>query len=123
MPPPKADPDGPFAMLAIMLECDPYLGRVLTGRIHRGTASAQHGGQVARRATACVIEEGRLTKLLAFRGLERVPIEGAEAGDIIAIAGLGKTTVADTLCAPEVTRALAGAADRSADHRHDLLGQ
>ena len=70
-----------------------------------------------------MIEEARLTKLLAFRGLERVPIEEAEAGDIIAIAGLTETTVADTICAPEVTEALPRHADRSADAGHDLLGQ
>jgi len=99
--PPKADPAKPFAMLATILERDPYLGRVLTGRIESGTArvnmplkSLSHDGRV--------IEEGRLTKLLAFRGLERQPIEEAEAGDIVAIAGLTETTVADTLCAPEV---------------------
>jgi GTP-binding protein len=99
--PPKADLAKPFALLATILERDPYLGRVLTGRIESGVARVNmplkaigHDGRV--------IEEGRLTKLLAFRGLERQPIEEAEAGDIVAIAGLTETTVADTLCAPEV---------------------
>jgi GTP-binding protein len=105
VPPPAADPGQPFAMLVTTLESDPYLGRVLTGLIHSGTArvnmpvkALSHDGKV--------IEEARLTKLLAFRGLERKPIEEAEAGDIIAIAGLTEATVADTLCAPEVTEAL-----------------
>jgi GTP-binding protein len=106
VPPPHADPDAPFAMLATTLEYDPYLGRVLTGRIHSGLArvnmpvkSLRHDGRL--------IEQARLTKLQAFRGLERRPIEEAQAGDIVAVAGLALTTVADTLCAPEVTAPLA----------------
>ena len=103
--PPIADANAPFTMLATTLESDPYLGRVLTGRIHSGVArlnmsvkSLSHDGRV--------IEQARLSKLLAFRGLERRPIEEAFAGDIIAIAGLTDTTVADTLCASEVTEPL-----------------
>ena len=102
---PVGDAEAPFTMLATTLESDPYLGRVLTGRIHSGVArvnmqlkSLSHDGRV--------IEQARLTKLLAFRGLERRPIDEAVAGDIIAIAGLGETTVADTLCALEVTEPL-----------------
>jgi GTP-binding protein len=105
VPPPKVDPDGPFAMLASTLEYDSYLGRVLTGRIHSGTARLNMPVRALGR-DGSVIEEGRLTKLLAFRGLERVPIDRAEAGDIIAIAGLERATVADTLAAPEVTAEL-----------------
>src|SRR5438067_2388840 len=103
--PPQADPDAPFSMLATTLDYDPYLGRVLTGLIHSGIArinmpvkSLARGGRV--------IEQARLTKLLAYRGLDRRPIEEAQAGDIIAVAGLTATTVADTICAPEVTEAL-----------------
>jgi GTP-binding protein len=103
--PPAADPNAPFSMLATTLDYDPYLGRVLTGLIHSGIArinmpvkSLARGGRV--------IEQARLTKLLAFRGLDRRPIEEAQAGDIIAVAGLTATTVADTICAPEVTEAL-----------------
>ncbi len=105
IPQPKADALGPFAMLASTLEYDSYLGRVLTGRIYSGTARLNMPVRALARDGG-VLEEGRLTKLLAFRGLERVPIEHAEAGDIIAIAGLARATVADTLAAPEVTEAL-----------------
>jgi GTP-binding protein len=105
VPPPQADPDAPFAMLATTLDYDPYLGRVLTGLIHSGVArlnmpvkSLTRGGKI--------IEQARLTKLLAYRGLERIGVEEARAGDIIAVAGLAETTVADTLCALEVTEAL-----------------
>ena len=102
VPPPKADPDGPFAMLASTLEYDSYLGRVLTGRIHSGIARVNMAVNALAR-DGRVIEEARMTKLLAFRGLERVPIERAEAGDIVAVAGLARATVADTLAAPELT--------------------
>jgi GTP-binding protein len=100
--PPKAEPDAPFAMLATTLEYDNYLGRVLTGRIHSGVARMNMPVRVLGR-DGTPLEEARLTKLLAFRGLERVPIDSAEAGDIIAIAGLTSANVADTIAAPEVT--------------------
>ncbi|MGE5202758.1 MAG: translational GTPase TypA [Acidobacteriota bacterium] len=103
--PPKADASAPFAMLATILERDPYLGRVLTGRIESGVARVNMPLK-ALGIDGRVIEEARLTKLLAFRGLERQPVEEAEAGDIVAIAGLTETTVADTLCAPEVEQPL-----------------
>ncbi len=122
VPPPAANPDAPFAMLATTLESDPYLGRVLTGRIFSGTARLNMPVKSIGR-DGRIIEQARLTKLLAFRGLERRPIEEAVAGDIIAIAGLAETTVADTICAPEVNVADPRRADRSADPGHDLLGQ
>jgi GTP-binding protein len=106
VPPPQADPDAPFSMLATTLDYDPYLGRVLTGLIHSGVARLNMPVKSLGRAGR-VIEQARLTKLQAYRGLERRPIEEAWAGDIIAVAGLAQTTVADTICAPEVTTPLA----------------
>jgi GTP-binding protein len=101
VPPATGDRSAPFAMLATTLEYDSYLGRVLTGRIHAGTARLNmHVKAIA--PDGRVIEHARLTKLLAFRGLERMTIESAEAGDIVAIAGLERTTVADTICDPLV---------------------
>jgi len=97
--------DGEFSMLATTLEANPYLGRLLTGRIYSGTAK-QNMAIKALSRDGDVIETGRITKLLAFRGLERVPVEEAQAGDIVAIAGLTKATVADTLCATAVTQPL-----------------
>jgi GTP-binding protein len=105
VPPPTANPDAPFAMLVTTLESDPYVGRVLTGRIHAGTARVNMPLKAISR-DGRIIEQGRLTKLLAFRGLERRPVDEAQAGDIIAIAGLAETTVADTICAPEVSVAI-----------------
>jgi GTP-binding protein len=99
VPPPVAEPDAPFSMLATTLEYDPYLGRVLTGRIHSGVARLNMPVKSLRR-DGQVVEQSRLTKLQAFRGLERRPIEEARAGDIVAVAGLALTTVADTICAP-----------------------
>ncbi len=98
--PPVADADAPFAMLASILEYDTYLGRVLTGRVERGTARVNSAVAALNRDGAR-LEAGRLTKLLSFRGIERVPVNEAHAGDIIAIAGLKEATVADTIADPE----------------------
>jgi GTP-binding protein len=93
----KAGDAFPFAMLVTTLEADPYLGRVLTGRIESGAITVNRQIKALNR-DGTVVERARATKLLAFRGLARVPVERAEAGDIVAIAGLGTATVADTLC-------------------------
>jgi len=105
--PPEADVNGPFRMLATTLESDPYLGRILTGRIFSGRVKM---GETVKGLSSQgkLLEQVRLTKLLAFRGLKREPIEIAEAGDIVAIAGLQKATVADTICALSVTEPLEG---------------
>ena len=87
----------PFRMLATTLEADPFLGRILTGRIEEGTLNAGATLKALSRDGA-EIERFRVSKLLAFRGLARQPVEMASAGDIIAIAGMSKPTVADTLC-------------------------
>ncbi|MBW8812287.1 MAG: translational GTPase TypA [Caulobacterales bacterium] len=108
VPPPAAVPRAaePFQMLAVLIESDPFLGRLLTGRIEAGKAVPGLPIRALSR-DGKEIERGRITKVLAFRGLKRQPVdEGAEAGDIVAIAGLAKATVADTLCAMEVGEAL-----------------
>jgi len=108
VPPPKAEQrkDEPFQMLSVLIESDPFLGRLLTGRIESGKAVPGMAIHALSR-DGKEIERGRITKVLAFRGLKRQPIDGgAEAGDIVAIAGLSKATVADTLCAMEVVDAL-----------------
>ncbi|MEK9722243.1 MAG: translational GTPase TypA [Rhodospirillaceae bacterium] len=96
VPPPEAEAKGPFTMLVTTMESDPYLGRILTGRIQRGTVR-QNATIHALDRDGMVIEQGRITKLLAFRGLKREPVDSAEAGDIVALAGFGEATVADTL--------------------------
>ena len=106
VPAPEADAEGPFAMLATTLEADNFLGRILTGRIHSGTAKLNMPVKVLRR-DGTTLTGGRLTKLLSFRGLKREPIDEASAGDIVAVAGLSEATVADTICAPEAESALA----------------
>ena len=98
--------DEPFQILNVLIESDPFLGRLLTGRIESGKAVPGMAIHALDR-DGKEIERGRITKVLAFRGLKRSPVdEGAEAGDIVAIAGMSKATVADTLCAMEVTEAL-----------------
>jgi GTP-binding protein len=104
VPPPIVE-DGPFRMLATTLEADPYLGRVLTGRIRSGSVRPNQAIKAVHR-DGSLVETGRVTKVLAFRGLERTGVEIAEAGDIVAIAGLTEATVADTLCDPSVETAL-----------------
>jgi GTP-binding protein len=92
----------PGCVLAVLIESDPFLGRLLTGRVDAGKLTP--GMTVhALAGDGKEIEKGRITKILAFRGLKRQPIDEADAGDIVAIAGLSKATVADTICAPEVT--------------------
>lgn len=101
VPPPKVE-EGPFRFLATTIEANPYLGRLLTGRITSGTVKPNMPIHALAR-TGERIEVGRISKVLAFRGLERTTIEEAVAGDIVAIAGLSKATVADTITVPEVT--------------------
>ncbi|MCX7318219.1 MAG: translational GTPase TypA [Hyphomicrobiales bacterium] len=93
--------EGPFRLLGTILEANPYLGRIITGRIASGSVKPNQSVKVISR-DGKLVETGRITKILAFRGLERVPIDLAEAGDIVAIAGLPKGTVADTFCDPSV---------------------
>ena len=101
VPVPVLDVEAPFAMNASILDYDNFLGRVLTGRIQQGRARLNMPLKVIR-TDGTVVETGRLTKLMSFRGLERVPVDEAQAGDIIAIAGLTDSTIPDTICSPEV---------------------
>ena len=103
VPPPGLDPDGEFKMLATLLDRDPFLGRILTGRIESGRLTMNMPIK-ALDVDGNLVEEGRATKIFAFRGLERVPVETAEAGEIVAIAGLIKATVSNTFAEPQVTQ-------------------
>ena len=104
VPPPVVE-DGPFRMLGTILEANPYLGRLVTGRIFSGSVKPNQAVKVLDR-DGNEIEAGRVTKVLAFRGLDRAPIDEGLAGDIVSIAGLPEATVAHTLAAPEVTEPL-----------------
>ena len=105
VPAPKVE-GGPFRMLATLIEADPYLGRILTGRIASGAVRPNDPVRVLSREGE-VIETGRVSKILAFRGLGRQSIDEGQAGDIVAIAGLKEATVANTLCDPEVSEPIA----------------
>ncbi|MBL1148375.1 MAG: translational GTPase TypA [Pseudomonadota bacterium] len=105
VPPPQVDLDKPFAMLATLLDSDPYLGRCLTGRVESGKARINSPVKVINLENK-TIETGRLTKLLKFEGTNRVPVETVEAGDIICIAGLVEASVADTICDAACNEAL-----------------
>src|ERR1700760_2195122 len=97
--PPRVE-DGPFRMLGTILEANPYLGRIVTGRISSGSIKPNQAVKVIDRHGR-LVEQGRASKVLAFRGLERVPIDEGNAGDIVSIAGLPLATGAHTICAPE----------------------
>jgi GTP-binding protein len=107
VPAPQAENrmEEPAQILAVLIENDPFLGRLLTGRVEAGRFTPGQSIHALSR-DGKEIEKGRVTKILAFRGLKRQPIDVAEAGDIVAIAGLSKATVADTLCDISLTEAL-----------------
>jgi GTP-binding protein len=105
VPSPKVDEEGAFKMIGTILEANPFLGRIVTGRVFAGKIKPNQTIKVLDR-DGNLLEQGRVSKILAFRGIERQPIDEGEAGDIIAIAGLTKGTVADTFCSLEVTEPL-----------------
>ncbi|OCC22522.1 GTP-binding protein TypA [Croceicoccus estronivorus] len=106
VPAPGLDASGPFTFLATLLDRDNFMGRVLTGRVQSGTLKINDPIH-ALDMDGKVVEAGRATKLMSFRGLERVPVEEAKAGDIIALAGLEKATVANTIADPAVKQPIA----------------
>ena len=100
-----AKSEEPFSMLVTMIDADPFLGRILTGRVESGSVKA--GTSIKALALdGSLVERGRVSKVLAFRGLKRQPIDEAIAGDIVSIAGLTEATVAHTICDPEITEAI-----------------
>ncbi|MGX1307790.1 GTP-binding protein [Amorphus suaedae] len=101
VPPPPVD-DGPFRMLATTIEAHPFLGRILTGRISSGEIRPNQAIKAMNREGK-VVETGRVSQVLSFRGLERLPVESASAGDIVALAGMQTATVADTLADSSVS--------------------
>jgi len=100
VPPPTIE-EGPFRLLGTILEANPYLGRIVTGRITSGVIKPNDMVKVLDHEGE-LVEQGRVSKVLAFRGLERVGLDEATAGDIVSLAGLPNATVAHTICAPEV---------------------
>ncbi|WP_242147607.1 MULTISPECIES: translational GTPase TypA [unclassified Sphingomonas] len=105
VPPPSADPDGPFKFLVTLLDRDNFLGRILTGMVYSGSVKTNMPIH-ALDNDGNVVETGRASKILTFRGLDRVPTDEANAGDIISIAGLTTATVSNTICDPAVSEPL-----------------
>ncbi|QQV76427.1 translational GTPase TypA [Sphingomonas aliaeris] len=105
IPPPSADPDGPFKFLVTLLDRDNFLGRILTGMVFSGSVKTNMPIH-ALNNDGKIVETGRASKIMTFRGLERVPTDEAQAGDIISLAGLTTATVSDTICDPSVTEPL-----------------
>ncbi len=106
VPAPTVQEDAPFSMLISMIEPDNFLGRILTGRIYSGKVRVNDNVK-SMKLNGEAVEQGRITKILTFRGIERVSVDEAEAGDIVMIAGMTKTTVADTVAAAAVTQPIA----------------
>jgi GTP-binding protein len=102
VPPPALDEDAPFSFLVTLLDRDNFLGRVLTGRVQSGKLKVNQPIH-ALDMDGKIIETGRASKIMSFRGLDRVPVEEAKAGDIISLAGLAVATVSNTICDPSVT--------------------
>ncbi|MBB6124397.1 GTP-binding protein [Sphingobium subterraneum] len=102
VPPPQLDVDAPFTFLVTLLDRDNFLGRILTGRVTSGTLKVNQPIH-ALDMDGKVIETGRASKIMSFRGLERVPVDEAKAGDIISLAGLTVATVANTIADTSVT--------------------
>jgi len=96
VPCPESRDDKPFAMLVTLIEANPYLGRLLTGKIISGTAKVNMPVK-AINLDGEVVEQGRITKIMAFRGIIREPLVEASSGDIVSIAGLTEATVANTI--------------------------
>jgi len=105
VPAPGLDPEAEFKMLATLLSRDSFLGRILTGRVESGTLNINDPIRAVD-VNGTTVEDGRVTKLFAFQGIERVPVETARAGDIVAIAGLMKATVSNTIGTPQITEPL-----------------
>jgi GTP-binding protein len=102
---PIVEKNAPMTMLATILEYDPYVGRVLTGKIASGKMEVNQSVKVLD-PQGNMVGQGRLTKLMAFRHLKREPVTSAEAGDIVSVAGLEDATVSYTICTPDVTQPL-----------------
>jgi len=105
VPPPAVPVDAPFTFLVTLLDRDNFLGRILTGRVTSGTVKVNQPIH-ALDMDGKVIETGRASKIMAFHGLDRVPVDEANAGDIISLAGLSVATVANTICDISVTEAI-----------------
>jgi GTP-binding protein len=105
VPEPKAETEKPFSMLVTLIENNPFLGRLVTGRIMSGTVKTNQAVK-ALDIESKHVENFRVTKILAFRGIDRAPMDQASAGDIISLAGMTESTVSNTICDPSVTVAL-----------------
>jgi len=102
--PPVADSKKPFQMLITMLDYDSYVGRISIGRIFHG--KIRNGEQMALVKTDGTIKQGKVTKILKYKGLKRVEVDSAEAGDIVSIAGMDDVKVGETLALIDNPQAL-----------------
>ena len=121
VPPPDVDPDGPFQMRISQLDYNNFVGLIGVGRIQRGKVRTNMPVSVVDRHGKK--RQGKVLQVLGFLGLERIEVEEAEAGDIVAISGVADLSISDTICALDTPGSAAGADRGRADDQHDLPGQ
>lgn len=102
--PPKVDMDGPFQMQISQLDYNNYVGVIGIGRIKRGTVKPNQ--QITIIDSEGNTRNGKVGKVLGHMGLDRIETELAEAGDIIALTGLGELNISDTICDTSTVEAL-----------------
>ncbi|CDZ75974.1 Tyrosine phosphorylated protein A [Legionella massiliensis] len=102
--PPEVDEEGPFQMQISSLDYSSYVGTIGIGRVTRGHIKAKSAVKIIDKDGN--IRSGRLLQILGFKGLERVEVEEASAGDIIAITGIEQLNISDTICDPNTVEAL-----------------
>ena len=115
-PPPDVDPDGPFQMLVSTLDHSPYVGRIAIGRIERGSVRVGDRIALLDLGDAGMVDDpdegevAKVSKLYTFSGLDRIEVEEAQAGDIVALAGLDGVEIGKTATDPEYRERLRGIA-------------
>ena len=104
VPPPVGDVNKPLQLQVTTLDYSDFLGRIVIGKIHNGSIKA--GQQAALIKDDGSIKRGRISKLLGFQGLQRVEVEEAHAGDLVAIAGFDEVNIGETVACPDNPEAL-----------------
>jgi GTP-binding protein len=104
VPPPPVDMDGPFQMRVTSLDYSNYVGIIGVGRIQRGTVRTNQQVTIVDRAGKP--RQGRVLQVLGFMGLERREVPEAQAGDIIAVSGIGDLGISETICAVDTPEQL-----------------
>ena len=104
VPPPVGDPEKPLQLQITTLDYSDFLGRIIIGRVHNGVIKAGQSAALIKDDGS--VKKGRISKLLGFEGLQRVEIEQASAGDLVAVAGFDDVNIGETIACPDQPTAL-----------------